>query len=128
MRSKAANAVDVLVGSRIRLFRMRRKLTQSDLGKALGVSFQQVQKYERGTNRVGAGRLLLIAEALNVQVSDFFADAEGKKRGSLPSAVSIFDPQTFRIAEAFGTLSDDELRAVLVKLVETIARKAGERA
>lgn len=128
MRSKAANAVDVLVGSRICLFRMRRKLTQSDLGKALGVSFQQVQKYERGTNRVGAGRLLLIAEALNVQVSDFFADAEGKKRGSLPSAVSIFDPQTFRIAEAFGTLSDDELRAVLVKLVETIARKAGERA
>jgi transcriptional regulator with XRE-family HTH domain len=127
MRSKTPNPVDVLVGSQIRLFRMHRKLSQSELGKMLGVTFQQIQKYERGTNRVGASRLLRMAEALEMPVSEFFAGAEGKGQHSRASKVSIFDPQTFRIAEAFVTLSDKELRAVLVKLVETVARKPGER-
>jgi len=130
MRARAPNAIDVLVGSRIRLFRMRRKLSQSALGKTLGVTFQQIQKYERGTNRVGASRLMALAEALDVPVSEFFVGAGGggKERQSPVSKISAFDAQTFRIAEAFVTLSDNELRAILVKLVETVARKAGERA
>ncbi len=75
MRPKGPNPVDMLVGSRIRLLRKRRKMSQAELGKALGVTFQQVQKYENGKNRVGASRLHLVATALDVPVSEFFAGA-----------------------------------------------------
>jgi transcriptional regulator with XRE-family HTH domain len=64
MREKGNNPVDSLVGARIRLLRKRRKMSQQELGKALGVTFQQVQKYENGKNRVGASRLHLVAIAL----------------------------------------------------------------
>jgi DNA-binding transcriptional regulator YiaG len=66
MAEKRNNPVDSLVGERIRLLRKRRKMSQSDLGQALGVTFQQIQKYENGKNRVGASRLHLIATALDV--------------------------------------------------------------
>src|SRR6202044_1994221 len=62
MRPKGPNPVDVLVGSRIRLLRKRRKMSQAELGKAVGVTFQQIQKYENGKNRVGAVRLHLAVE------------------------------------------------------------------
>jgi transcriptional regulator with XRE-family HTH domain len=100
-------------------------MSQSDLGARLGVSFQQVQKYEKGANRVGASRLQHIAEILDVPVSDFFAEAKQAGRPSLAAQALSFDPQSFRIAEAFSKISDGELRASLIKLVETVARKAG---
>jgi transcriptional regulator with XRE-family HTH domain len=100
MRSKGPNPVDVLVGSRIRLLRKRRKMSQAELGKALGVTF-------------------------DVPISDFFAGASETGRSSFATKSIAFDPQAFRIAEAFTKISDKELRASLVDLVETMARKSG---
>jgi transcriptional regulator with XRE-family HTH domain len=125
MRSKGPNPVDVLVGSRIRLLRKRRKMSQAELGKALGVTFQQIQKYENGKNRVGASRLHLVATALDVPISEFFAGASETSRSSFATKSIAFDPQAFRIAEAFVKISDKELRSSLVDLVEAMARKSG---
>src|ERR1700760_4341166 len=100
MRSKGPNPVDVLVGSRIRLLRKRRKMSQAELGKALGVTFQQIQKYENGKNRVGASRLHMVAGALDVSISDLFDGlSEDRKLNGKKSAASTkrssfaFDPQ-----------------------------------
>src|ERR1700752_2115320 len=123
MRSKGPNPVDVLVGSRIRLLRKRRKMSQAELGKALGVTFQQIQKYENGKNRVGASRLHLVATALDVPISEFFAGASEASRSSLATKVVAFDPQALRFAETFTKITDKPLRASLVNLVETMARK-----
>jgi transcriptional regulator with XRE-family HTH domain len=75
MRAPANNPVDEAVGASIRLLRKRRKMSQAELGKALGVTFQQVQKYENGKNRVGASRLHMVATALNVPIGELFDGA-----------------------------------------------------
>jgi transcriptional regulator with XRE-family HTH domain len=74
MRAKGNEPVDSLVGARIRLLCKRRKMSQSELGKALAVTFQQVQKYENGKNRVSASRLHMVATALNVPITELFDD------------------------------------------------------
>ena len=71
------NPIDLLVGSRIRKFRKGRGMTQAQLGDKLGVTFQQVQKYENGKNCVGASRLQMISTALGVPVEHFFTDVAG---------------------------------------------------
>ena len=71
------NPIDLLVGSRIRMFRKGRKMSQAQLGKKLGVTFQQVQKYENGKNCVGASRLQMISTALDVPVGQLFTDGIG---------------------------------------------------
>jgi transcriptional regulator with XRE-family HTH domain len=77
MRERAKNPVDEAVGARIRLLRKGRKISQEEFGKAIGVTFQQVQKYEIGENRVGASRLHLVAIALNVPISELFDGTSG---------------------------------------------------
>ena len=78
MRTKGGgNPIDILVGSRIRKFRKGRGMSQAQLGEKLGVTFQQVQKYEKGKNRVGASRLQMISTALDVPVGHFFTDRAG---------------------------------------------------
>ena len=74
MSIKSPDPVDVQVGSRIRLLRQGAQMSQTDLAEQLGVTFQQVQKYEKGMNRVGAGRLTKIAAALGVPVSELLGD------------------------------------------------------
>src|SRR5690348_1507474 len=74
MAKTGPDPIDVEVGRRIRLQRLARGLSQTELGNELGVTFQQVQKYEKGANRVGAGRLSRIAEALDVSVSQLLGD------------------------------------------------------
>src|SRR5262249_1247095 len=75
MARKAPNPIDKHVGSRVRMRRMMLNMSQEKLGDALGLTFQQVQKYEKGTNRIGASRLQQIAQILQVQVSFFFEGA-----------------------------------------------------
>ena len=123
MRTKVGgNPIDLLVGSRIRRFRKGRKMSQAQLGKKLGVTFQQVQKYENGKNRVGASRLQMISTALDVPVGQFFADDAGTTRTSAKPLA--FDPQALRFAEAFIRLSDRELRNSIIDMVEAMARKS----
>ncbi|MBN8934587.1 MAG: helix-turn-helix transcriptional regulator, partial [Rhizobium pusense] len=78
---KKPNPIDIHVGSRIRLRRTMLGMSQEKLGESLGITFQQIQKYEKGTNRVGASRLQNISAILNVPVSFFFEDAPGDQAG-----------------------------------------------
>ena len=107
MRKKAThgpNPVDVYVGKRMRMRRTLLGLSQDELGKALGVTFQQVQKYERGTCRVGASRLWDIGKVLNTPVSFFYEgleDSEGFAAGysGLPNGVRVLADTTVQIDE-----------------------------
>ena len=76
-RTKASNAIDAHVGSRVRMRRMMLGMSQEKLGDAFGLTFQQVQKYEKGTNRMGASRLQQAADILGVAVPSFFEGAVG---------------------------------------------------
>ena len=123
MRTKGGgNPIDLLVGSRIRKFRKGRGMSQAQLGEKLGVTFQQVQKYENGKNRVGASRLQMISTALDVPVGDLFTDVAGTSRTSAKPLA--FDPQALRLAEAFTRLNDKALRNSILDMVEAMARKS----
>jgi transcriptional regulator with XRE-family HTH domain len=100
-------------------------MSQQELAAALGVSFQQVQKYEQGLNRIGAGRLQQLAEILGVPVSSFFEDfpMPGRKK-ALPSYISDFltDADGHALSRAFMSIRDERQRRCIVLLVEAMAR------
>jgi transcriptional regulator with XRE-family HTH domain len=133
MAKKAPNPVDKHVGSRVRMRRMMLGMSQEKLGEALGLTFQQVQKYEKGTNRIGASRLQQIAHILQVPVAFFFEDvprlheAAGEVMDA-PSAgyVSEFLASTdgLSLTRAFMRIHEPKVRRRIVDLVEAIA---GER-
>src|SRR5437867_8014014 len=100
MVKKAPNPIDKHVGSRVRMRRMMLKMSQTALGDALGLTFQQVQKYEKGTNRIGAGRLQHIAHFLQVPIDFLFDGAPG---GSMKD----FKPFTFDYVSDFVAKSVD---------------------
>ena len=85
---KKPNPIDIHVGSRIRLRRTMLGMSQEKLGEALGITFQQIQKYEKGTNRVGASRLQAISGILNVPVSFFFEDAPDGNPANTPAGMA----------------------------------------
>ncbi len=121
MKSKP-NPVDVAVGQNIRLHRIAAGLSQTKLGQKVGVTFQQIQKYEKGTNRVGASRLNMIAKALKTPLARLFDGVEGdSKDGSNTAARLIAEPRAFRLATAFASISDSGVRRNIVQLVESIA-------
>ena len=136
MSIKAPNPVDKYVGSRVRMRRIMLGMSQEKLGEALGLTFQQVQKYEKGTNRVGASRLQQISEVLQVPVSFLF---DGGPSGAINGGVSVEGASPAYIADflatseglaltrAFTRIPDSKLRRSIVDLVEQIAdREAGE--
>jgi len=128
MRGKQRGGpVDAVVGRTIRVLRLQRRVSQSALGKTIGVSFQQIQKYENGTNRVGASRLVQIAQALQVPLDALFQRVDGArlKKDALEDPLALLaDGQTMRVARAFSGISDSRTRTAIVMLVETIARAA----
>ena len=130
MSTKAPNPVDRYVGSRVRMRRIMLGMSQEKLGEALGLTFQQVQKYEKGTNRVGASRIQQIAEILQIPVSFLFeggpsgtVNADGTIEGPSPSYVSDFlaTSEGLALTRAFTRISDAKLRRSIVELVEQIA-------
>ena len=127
MSVKRPDPVDIEVGHRIRIERLARGLSQTALANQLGVTFQQVQKYEKGVNRVGAGRLTKIAEVLGIDVSQFFG---GKEMGELGEARESGEASplkmltvsgAFRLLRAYGDIEDSNLRRAIVELVEQIS-------
>jgi transcriptional regulator with XRE-family HTH domain len=129
---KAPNPTDKHVGSRVRMRRMMLGMSQEKLGDALGLTFQQVQKYEKGTNRIGASRLQQIAQILQVPVSFFFEGApvaitigrqEGLSEAPSPAYVSDFlaTSDGLALTKAFMKIRDSKLRRRIVDLVEQIA-------
>ena len=134
MSTKAPNPVDKYVGSRVRMRRIMLGMSQEKLGEALGLTFQQVQKYEKGTNRVGASRLQQISEILQVPVSFLFdggpsgaVNAEGFREGGSPAYVSDFlaTSEGLALTRAFTRITEAKMRRSIVELVEQIAAREG---
>jgi transcriptional regulator with XRE-family HTH domain len=122
---KQTTDVDRLVGLRITALRKARGLSQTALGTAVGVTFQQVQKYEKGQNRVGAGRLREIARLLEVPVAAFFEDEDtpGSLDGTTPDVFGFLSAQgAIEILRAYASIDDDDLRRDLLAIVRTAAR------
>ena len=119
MMSKSSNIVDVYVGARLRMRRTMLGMSQSRLGELLGVTFQQIQKYEKGVNRVGAARLQQIAAALDVPVT-FFYDGDGKAR-EVESLLFLDSSFSLRLLRAYSKIKDQTVQRQLVSLMESIA-------
>ena len=128
---KSPNPVDVHVGSRVRLRRMMLGMSQEKLGEGLGITFQRIQKYEKGTNRIGASRLQHIARLLAVPVSFFFEDAPG---GAQPQEGFAEESHSFvvdflatneglALNRAFLQIRDARVRRKLIELTQALAEQ-----
>jgi transcriptional regulator with XRE-family HTH domain len=130
MAKKAPNPIDKHVGSRVRMRRMMLGMSQEKLGDALGLTFQQVQKYEKGTNRIGASRLQQISSILQVPVAFFFEGAPvdvvpQEDFADAPSPAYVTDflatSDGLALTKAFMRIASPKLRRRIVDLVEEIA-------
>src|SRR2546421_1691198 len=126
---KAPNPIDKHVGSRVRMRRMMLAMSQEKLGDALGLTFQQVQKYEKGTNRIGASRLQQISHILQVPPAFFFEDApsleiQSDRMSKAPSMAYVSDflasSDGLALVKAFVRIKKPKLRRRIVDLVEEI--------
>lgn len=134
-KAKVPNPIDIHVGSRVRLRRTMMSMSQEKLGDALGITFQQIQKYEKGTNRIGASRMQQISAALKVPVAFFFEDAPtlsgtpatGMSEASSTSYVVDFlsSPEGIQLNRAFVRISNPAIRRKIVDMVKTLADEIG---
>jgi transcriptional regulator with XRE-family HTH domain len=126
MPPKPPNPVDRHVGSRVRMRRIMLGMSQEKLGEGLGLTFQQIQKYEKGTNRIGASRIQQISEILQVPVSFLFEGSPGSSTvfDEAPSPAYIADflatAEGLALVRAFTRISDIKLRRAIVDMVELI--------
>jgi len=126
---KKPDPIDVYVGSRIRLRRNILRLSQEKLGEKLGITFQQIQKYEKGTNRVGASRLQAISEIMGVPVSYFFeeamvgksADGFGESEGGFMDFCS--STEGIQLMRAFTSIADSKVRRKIIDLAKALSEK-----
>ena len=133
---KQPNPIDIHVGSRVRLRRMMLSMSQEKLGDQLGITFQQIQKYEKGTNRIGASRLQHIARVLTVPVAFFFEDAPGSVSGSAgglaePNQTShvvdfLSSSEGIQLNKAFVRVKDAKLRRRIIDLVRALGGDADD--
>jgi transcriptional regulator with XRE-family HTH domain len=120
--NKSASKTDKLVGRNIRIHRLVRGLTQAGLGKSLGVTFQQIQKYERGANRVGSGRLYQIAAIFEAPITAFYEGGEPPKTTKISSPFDLLsDPMSLCMIQAFAKISGQKTRRSVLALVEALS-------
>lgn len=126
--TKKPNPIDIHVGGRVRLRRMMLGMSQEKLGEQLGITFQQIQKYEKGTNRIGASRLQNIASALSVPVGFFFDGAPGPgDTGAVDSKSGSYvvdflsSSEGLQLNRAFVRIADAKVRRRVVDLVRALA-------
>lgn len=131
--TKKPNPIDIHVGGRVRLRRMMLGMSQEKLGEQLGITFQQIQKYEKGTNRIGASRLQNIASVLSVPVGFFFDGAPGHGEASASDSKSgsyvvdfLSSSEGLQLNRAFVRISDAKVRRRIVDLVRALAGDATE--
>src|SRR2546421_994234 len=108
MKKRRAGVADVEIGRKIRALRLERGLSQSDLADGIGLTFQQVQKYEKGTNRVSAGRLVQIADKLNTPIMFFYGSAApgSKKRAAHDSGLALIQTKgAVRLLRSYAAIS-----------------------
>ena len=125
--SRSPDPIDIHVGARLRLRRMMLGVSQENLAARVGVTFQQVQKYEKGQNRVGASRLLQLSRALSAPVGYFFEGAPGGDDGETPAvdpAALLATPEAVNLAVAFSRVADAGTRRKIVDLVQALVGEA----
>jgi transcriptional regulator with XRE-family HTH domain len=138
-RSDKPNPIDVQVGSRVRLRRNMLGLSQEKLGMAIGLTFQQVQKYERGANRIGASRLHELSRVLDVPVSFFFDDVDPVRAPAIPGGFAeppaeAFDSdplrrrETVELVDAYYAVEDPTVRRRLLDLARALAAEGDQPA
>lgn len=130
--SRRANSIDVHVGSRVRLRRMVLGMSQEKLGEQLGLTFQQVQKYEKGVNRIGAGRLFDLSHVLGVPVQFFYEDAPyasdtashggfSERSGESDVVDFLSTREGLELNKAFMRISDQRTRRAIIELARALA-------
>lgn len=129
---KAPSPIDRHVGARIRMCRVLIGMSQEKLGEQLGVSFQQVQKYEKGTNRVGSGRLHEIGRILGVPVAFFYDGQEGAElaaevpQGSSSGEEALRQKDGLQLLQAFNAIPDQNARRALVEIARALAEQSAK--
>ena len=130
---KSTNTVDKEIGSRVRMRRMLIGMSQEKLGEMLGLTFQQVQKYEKGTNRISVSRLLDISNVLGVGIHYFYEGLTGGKAAGFAEDISppyVNDfmslPEGLQLMRAFMQIKSNKVRRGIVQLVSTIGTEEGE--
>ena len=121
MPTKVPDPLDATVGSRIRVFRIHRRMSQTELAEQIGVTFQQVQKYEKGTNRIGASRLSRIATILGISISELFEASDEEAGNSALLFRLLAEPGALRVLKAYTRTSDPRVRHAIAELVDGIA-------
>ncbi len=132
MAGKTPNPIDTHVGSRVRLRRMLMGMSQERLGDSMGLTFQQVQKYEKGVNRIGASRLFQISKILDVPVQFFFEEAPNLTEAGAAPGMAEPESQTFIIEflnsreglelnRAFSKISDARIRKSIIDLIRALS-------
>jgi transcriptional regulator with XRE-family HTH domain len=118
--------VDVLVGQNIRIGRLQKGLSQTELGKHLDVTFQQIQKYEKGANRVGASRLQQIADALGMQIPALFDGASTVSHAPLEQSARylLAKRHSLRLVQGFDKIKDEATQLAILHLIENLPRPA----
>jgi transcriptional regulator with XRE-family HTH domain len=118
---KRADSVDTIVGHNIRIQRLVRNLSQQEVGTQIGVSFQQMQKYEKGTNRVSAGRLWRLATLFNVPIDTFYATVEVPTDKQQSPLRLISTRESLLLAQSFAKIKNRAVRRSIVGLVRKLA-------
>jgi transcriptional regulator with XRE-family HTH domain len=121
LQQRASGPDDKALGEKIRTRRVVAGMSQDELGKALGVSFQQIQKYEKGVNRISAVRLEQVAHALDESVSYFQNDGQAVSKSGREMQSLMTDPLNLRICRALSAIGDREMRFCVVRLVESVS-------
>jgi transcriptional regulator with XRE-family HTH domain len=133
---KQANPIDIQVGNRVRIRRMLIGMSQERLGDLLGLTFQQVQKYEKGVNRIGAGRLFEMARILNVPIDFFYegmeAQASGQPgmsepEGAPPVMEFVSSGEGLQLSLAFMKIRDAKVRKRVLDLVKSLAEEEEQK-
>ncbi len=118
MSTKTPDPLDVMVGAKIRIFRIHRGISQIDLAEQIGVTFQQVQKYERGINRIGASRLSRIATVLDISIGELFESPGDKLADSTSPFRLLAVPGALRLLKSYARTSDPCVRRAVIELAE----------
>ena len=134
VRKKQANPIDIQVGNRVRIRRMLIGMSQERLGDLLGLTFQQVQKYEKGVNRIGAGRLYEVARILNVPVNFFYEGVSevtgqpglGESEGA-PVMDFVSSGEGLQLSLAFMKIKDAKVRKRVLDLVKSLAEEEEQK-
>lgn len=119
---KQVHPIDIQVGARIRTFREAAGISQHHLGKDIGITFQQVQKYETGANRVSASKLYLIARRLGVSIAEIIGEVEDGERATVVESLTV--ARTHELLAAWNQIDTPEKRALLIDVAQTFAAKA----